>query len=331
VDRECELLGEHVMTLDRQLIDSIKEHFVRKSAAQLQQILQAHDLVRWSEEAFAAAREVLDERATGRAPEPLVAEEEPPDSPRTDPYSLGLFFGLLGAGAGPIVLGAAMRHLVDRKFTASSEDLPDPDLPVPFGFKIAWLALNTRDAASVATALELQGTRQATWKEGIDAAYKSLVFVTPPLGDWTLAVSTALFPRDRVEPFVKPLLERLSRQFGDAQYFCTHRVPELHVWARARKGRLVRGYGWLGEKGHTLWDDGSRTLEERDLGLRFFDERSPEAENSGSEVSMLPDEASVMQLAALWSIDPSSLDENFKELVMGMLGSITGSQNPSNR
>src|SRR5947199_331590 len=83
---------------------------------------------------------------------------------------------------------------------------------------------------------------------GTEAAYQSSVLVTPPLADWTLAVGTALFPPGRAEAFVKPLLERLSGQFGEAQYFCTHRDVELHVWARATQGRLVRGYGWLGEK-----------------------------------------------------------------------------------
>ena len=62
------------------------------------------------------------------------------------------------------------------------------------------------------------------------------VFVTPPLADWTLAVSTALFPPSRAETFVKPLLERLSRQFVHAQYFCTHGEVELHIWARAGRG-----------------------------------------------------------------------------------------------
>src|SRR5262249_58268278 len=136
------------------------------------------------------------------------------------------------------------------------------------------------DTEAVATALGLREARAATWAEGIEAAQQSSLFITPPLADWTLAVSTALFPPDRVEAFVKPLLERLSRQFRDAQYFCTHRVPELHIWARARRGELVRGYGWLGEKGLTLWDEGAETQEERDLDIRFFDARSPAAEQA---------------------------------------------------
>jgi hypothetical protein len=113
-----------------------------------------------------------------------------------------------------------------------------------------------------------------------------------------------------VEPFVKPLLERFSRQFRNAQYFCSHQDVELHAWARARAGRLVRGFAWQGENKRIIWDEGSPTLEERDLGLQF---------TSGLTA---PDENSVMQLAYLWSIDPTGLNEQYKEPVLGILGNV---------
>lgn len=184
-----------------------------------------------------------------------------------------------------------------------------------------WLAeaLDLRPGMRVLD-LGLRAARAATWAEGIEAARQGSVFVTPPLADWTLAAGAALFPPDRAEAFVKPLLERLSRQFGDAQYFGTHRDAGLHLWARARQGRLVRGYGWFGEKRLTLWDEGAPTKEEHTLGFRFSDGRSADG--------IVPDESCVMQLASLWSIDPTSLDEDFKEPIMGLLGSAawTGSQ-----
>src|ERR1700722_4730057 len=120
---------------------------------------------------------------------------------------------------------------------------PQPDWPLPFGYKIAWLALYTNDTNEVATALRLVGTRVATWAEGIAAAHQSSIFVTPPLAGWTLAIGKPLYPPEKVEVFVKPMLERLSCRVKDAQYFCTHRVVEIHVWARAIEGRLIRGYG----------------------------------------------------------------------------------------
>jgi hypothetical protein len=140
-----------------------------------------------------------------------------------------------------------------------------------------------------------------------------------------VVVGSSLFPPDHAEPYVKPLVKELSLQFGEAQYFCTHRGVELHIWARARKGQLIRGYGYIGEKGLTLWDEGTQTKEERDLGFRFFDERSPEAEVGdywARKDLTYPDEGCVMQLAALWSIDPTTLDQQFKEPGMGIIGRL---------
>jgi hypothetical protein len=306
------------MSHDRHLIDTIKTKFARKSSAQLQEIVQAANQERWSPDAIAAAGEVLQERMAGRAQEPGVAEEEPQPLPSPPiPYSLGLIVGFL-----PVFALNGFRF--GSEFAACDRD--SPDLPVPFGPRMAWLALDTTDTDAVATALGLRGPQAATWAEGIEAASQSSIFVTPPLGDWTLAVGAGLFPPDRADAFVKPLLERLSRQFGDAQYFCTHRDVDLHVWARARKGRLVRGYGWLGQKGLTLWDEGGQTKEERDFGFRSFDRQSAVVErgqvmNVPTDV-MRPDEGGVMQLASLWSIDPTTLDEQFKEPEKGLLGNV---------
>jgi hypothetical protein len=306
------------MSDDRNLIEAIKAHFARKSSAQLQAIAEASDQERWSPEAIAAAGELLQERMAGRAPEPLVAEEERPDpAPHPDPFSLAF----LGLGA----LGGLSGFTIVPVFRVDYARGVDPDVPVPFGPKMAWLALDTNDTAAVARALGLRGAREATWKQGIDAAAQGSVFVTPPLADWTLAVSTALFPPDRAETFVKPLVERLSRKFGDAQYFCTHPDVELHLWARARQGRLVRGYGWLGQRALTLWDEGAQTKQERALRFDFSVDQHAYVEqhkHGTRNAVFFPDERCVMQLAALWSVDPSSLDEQFKEPAMGLLDAV---------
>lgn len=287
------------MSLDRFRIATIKEHFARKSSVRLQAIMQANDPERWSAEAVAAAGELLQDRKAGRAEEPQVSEDE--DEPPPYHYEPGeVALGLLG--------GLLTGHMIIPYHRVLPER--DLDLPVPFGPKIAWLALDTTSTEAVAAALGLRDVTAAPWSSGVQAAYQSAVFVTPPLADWTLAVSTSLFPPDRADTFVKPLLERLGRQFGEIQYFATHSDIELHIWACARKGRLVRGYGWLGQQGLTLWDEGKPTREERDLGVQTG--ASPRA----------PDEAFVMQLACLWSIDPTGLNEQFKEPERGLLGRL---------
>jgi hypothetical protein len=66
------------MSHNRDLVDTIKQNFARKSSAQLQEIVQSNNPERWSPEAVAAAGEVLQDRIIGIAQEPLVAEGEPP-------------------------------------------------------------------------------------------------------------------------------------------------------------------------------------------------------------------------------------------------------------
>jgi hypothetical protein len=200
---------------------------------------------------------------------------------------------------------------------------PEPDLPQSFGYKVAWLALRTIDTRAAVEALGLRDIRPANWGGGISQAYESAVFVTPPLSDWTLAVGVTLFPSGEPAQVVKPLLERLSRCFGEAHYFATHRVVESHTWARAVHGRLVRGYGWVGDRGETVWDEGEQTPEERDLGFRFFDERSPEASQEdywARQDLRFPDEECVMRLAGAWSLDPTALEQLFRVPGLGVLG-----------
>jgi hypothetical protein len=304
------------MSRDGDLIDTIKANFARKSSAQLQEIVTTTDRERWSQEAIEAAKEVLDERRVGRAEEPETAteKEEPPQAVSYESY--GLAMG--GLAAFGLLTGFFIFPLPRRNYAVG----PDPDMPVPFGSNMAWLALETADTDAVATALGLRETRTATWAEGIGAAHQNSLFVTPPLADWTLVVGTPLLPPECLVEFVKPLLQRLSDQFGDAQYFCTNQALELHIWARARKGRFVRGYGWFGQKSLTLWDEGARTKEERDLGFEFAHPHGVTDGQPGNPNGSDPDEGWVMQLAYLWSIDPTTLDGHFKEPVMGLLGGI---------
>ena len=82
---------------------------------------------------------------------------------------------------------------------------------------------------------------------------------------------------------------------------------------------------WVGERGETLWDEGEQTPEERDLGFRFFDERSPEASQEGywerKDLSF-PNEDCVTRLAGAWSLDPTTLDERFPVPGLGLLGNL---------
>jgi hypothetical protein len=275
-------------------------------------LTQASTRGRWSAEATVAAQEVLQDRLAGRAQEPQNPEEDEPPEIHYEPdeVALGVLAGLL---TGYLVI--PYYRIVE-----------DPDLPVPFGRQMAWLSLDTTDTAAVARALGLREAREATWGVGIEAAHRGSVYVSPPVADWTLAVCTALFQTpEGLATTLKPVLENLSRQFKDVQYFCNHRDIGMYAWARARQGRLVRGYGWLGARGVTLWDEGAPTKEERGLGFRCGTGQPPTVELADTNELAPLTEDCVLELASLWSIDPTTLDGEYKVPVLGSLGSITAS------
>jgi hypothetical protein len=301
------------MSHDLQLVDTIKTRFARKSSAQLQAISQTEEHDRWSPEATVAAEEVLRARRAGLAHEPEVPDEE------DDPPEFHYDVEQVAVGA----LASLLTGSLVIPYTRRVEQREQPDLPVPFGQSMAWLAIATTDTEAVATKLGLRDAAPASWGDGIEAAHQGSVFVTPPVGDWTLAVGTPLFQTpDGTATTVPSLLERLGRHFEEVQYYCNHCDIELFVWGRASRGQVVRGFGWLGSQNRVLWDVGTPTDEERELGFRFDAGQPPRIE-AGEAGEMTPfAEENLFQLACYWSIDPMTLDVEFQEPVPGLLGKL---------
>jgi hypothetical protein len=183
-----------------------------------------------------------------------------------------------------------------------------------FGYKNAWFAARDCDPQALGKALSLERAGSCSWERGINVAYQrtsKLIFIPPEIDGWILAIGTAFFDLVDDERFPQ-LTERLSRDLGcEVQHFATHRVVETHSWARATPDGLQRAYMYIGSSGRTAVDIGELSHEEEELGFRFFDERSQEAtldaywERNDLE---FPNEGHVMRLAALWSIDPTSLE-----------------------
>src|SRR5262249_48255445 len=145
------------MTPDRILIDTIKETFTDYASTLLQEIAQSHDHERWSREAVVAAREILADRAAGGAREPLLPQEpEPAPPPAPGPSTLGISFGLMA-------FTALTGGLPIPRFTVREVDESTLDQPIPFGSRVAWLAVETTDTEGVAAALGLKDARPATW------------------------------------------------------------------------------------------------------------------------------------------------------------------------
>ncbi|MCG7214532.1 hypothetical protein [Paenibacillus mucilaginosus] len=180
-----------------------------------------------------------------------------------------------------------------------------PDRPMPFGYKSQWYAVRTTDARAVADAFGLQELAPCSWESGLRRSHElSSVFVTPPLGGWTLVVGWSLpdlsSPQEEAGS-VTSLLRELSRTFGEAHYYATHRVVEYHAWAKAAGGELVRAYGYVGESDEVLLDVGERTPEERTLGLMFAEPAEPSDRGEGGG---RPAEEDVLVAAGAWSVNP---------------------------
>jgi len=201
--------------------------------------------------------------------------------------------------------------------------MPNPDLPVPFGYKMSWLALHTTDQQSIVETLGLTAPRLATWQEGLDTVYEhpkssEYVFITPPIDGWTLVVGDWTSGLDTNE------MQELSALFGEAQWFLTHRVVEGHYWTLARNGKLLRNFAFVGSEGEFMANEGEQTAIERELGISTA---WPEDwENAGDFHS--PNESDVMAVAGAWSIDPSSLDEHTPAPGPGVLAEIPLADRP---
>ncbi|ALG11364.1 hypothetical protein [Kibdelosporangium phytohabitans] len=159
---------------------------------------------------------------------------------------------------------------------------------VSFGYKATWLAVRDGSAGVVADALELPERRTVGWHDGVDAAYRGELLITAPVDGWTFAVTAPghALP-DLSDAGFAEWFGKLSARLGTVRCFVTHRVVELHGWARAELGRVERVYCYLGERGEVLADIGQRTAD---------------------EVGGEPDEDDVLRLAGLWSVNPAELD-----------------------
>lgn len=198
----------------------------------------------------------------------------------------------------PDLVGAAVMSLLSRRPTGVPM-VSDPRAPA-FGPKVGWIAARS-SSESLLEALGLTDMQVTALDEGVRAAYDSGVFVLPPVDGWVLAVGADILT---CEVDVAALSADLV---GPVQLFRTHRVVELHEWALAEGGTLVRRLRYVGESGE-LEETGTATEPERILGLH------------GSDV--MPSESDLFELARRWSLDPTHLDERTASDPQGVFGRL---------
>jgi hypothetical protein len=232
-----------------------------------------------------------------------------------------------------------------------------PDKPQPFGFKVLWFAVKTSDPTSVLDALEFGEATPSNWASGLAAVYgdsksgEAWVFASPPVSGWILVVSSSLpYPTNEIHHDTGKkfdvLFSRLMKHFDDVQFFGSNRVAGFVAWARALNGKPIRIFAYADE---VMANVGEQTSEEAKLGFANFGGLSPsdaldemfriaeEREKVRNTLvagglsqreararvrqngrDAIPDERDVVDLAALWSVDPTQLSDQDHLLGLGL-------------
>ncbi len=203
-----------------------------------------------------------------------------------------------------------------------------PDRPCPFGYRMGWLAVRTRDTRAVVTALGLLHVESANWRTGIGSVYnhtlgETRMFVSPPVNGWTFVVGLPL-PHPLGPAFADkftPLLADLGARFVEVQYYLAYPPLDLFAWARVIDGKIVRAFA-IGDEGVIL-NIGKTTKDERSLGLKLFELRGVKGRkgDAGGALILHPTEEHVMRLAGRWSIDPIKIEGAPRgEPMIGIIG-----------
>jgi hypothetical protein len=200
------------------------------------------------------------------------------------------------------------------------KDKSIPDMPVGFGYKCLWFSIKSENVQRIAEILKLGSLEPCNWDVGIDKAYKDAVFISPAIDGWTFTVGWGLLSAIGETPDgikeVKEYLRQLSHEFGEAQYFYTHRITEYHFWAKAVNGKITRAYSYIGESGENIIVEGEPTVIEKKYNLVNTFSKEAQQKNYFDNVDV-PNEGMVMEVAGSWSVDPTKLEDR-KDLKEGM-------------
>lgn len=164
---------------------------------------------------------------------------------------------------------------------------------------LAWFGVATDDVRGAARALQLRTALPTGAGDGpARAAEGMFVFAT---GGFVCAVGEDAWQRGDLAA-IEGALERLSRAFGDATWFCVDARSSRFGWAAARGGSLQRAWCGDGDEERVLWQFGEPTVAERELGFFVDDPRDA----TDDEHKWWPVADDVLALARRWSTAPEA-------------------------
>ena len=189
------------------------------------------------------------------------------------------------------------------------------------GLPNRWLAIRSGNPYVVQAALGLYKPTPCSWEEGLSAAAEQRLFISPSVNGWVLVFGSSLpDPADDVDKCFKFVLD-VTRKLGQVQFFSYNRVVSYHSWVQADQGRILRAYAWAGK---TVWNQGTATRAESELGLTCYDYSEPAPRQTFAQsdpVAVNTDR--VPLLAARWSIDPAAIDSRALRQSHGITGRLS--------
>ncbi len=202
---------------------------------------------------------------------------------------MGLFNNLFGS------MDAAAKAVREKAAADAA-----PDTPMPFGYKTSWLCVKADSPEAVIKKLGLKDPMVSGWRFGFEHSNNGL-FVSPVLDGWVLVIGWG----DDIITEDPSRLDEVGAMFPVVQYFSSHRVVDYAAWVRYQDGVKIRAYGWCGDMGEVLVNEGDPTDEETELGFVNF---LPDSEADWDKYDT-PDEDTVVMIAAAWGIDTLKLDK----------------------
>ena len=184
-----------------------------------------------------------------------------------------------------------------------------------------WVAIRTGNQRAVQATLRLHNTTPCSWLDGIGQVNDQKVFISPPVNGWILVFGSLLPEAGEDVDDLFRFMQRLSRELGEVQYFSVNCAVGYHAWAWFDRGRALRGYAWAGE---VLWAQGAKTWAERKLGMTCYNYLEGEPRENFTRAERLrTNSEKVPLLAAMWSVDPTSLDDHAVADVYGIAGELS--------
>lgn len=219
----------------------------------------------------------------------------------------------------PVVAGPVSP--TDYETAAPAGDALMPEAPLPFGGRIAWLAVPGYKPSEVIAALRLADIEPANWTAGLTQAYSTddKVFVSPVLDGWVLVIGKTLWRKADMNRSAENIdwLKDVGRMFGNACFFSSMKGLGNHGWVGIRDGEIARAYGYSGELQELIWLVGEPTEEEIAINPGFASE--VQERSRGDFRPIIPDEKMVLELATRWSIDPTFAKKQYP-VDFGFLG-----------